>query len=371
MNPHLVLFFTRGVSLRTWAMMGMLEREVALYRRLTERGFQVSFLTYGGRSDLEYSAKLGDIRILCNERELSLEIYEDELMSLHQEAFADCHVIKTNQTYGSEVALAAAQRFGKPLVARCGYMWSVNAAKEHGEDSSVADEARRVERKVFAAADRVVVTTAAMSCDVAGRIREAAPKVRIIPNYVDTAVFRPLGMEREPRTLLFIGRIAAEKNLESLLEAIGPLQVKLILIGEGKIRPDLQSRFQAPDGKVTWEGNVPNPELPVYLNRAGAFVLPSLYEGHPKALLEAMACGTPVIGADSPGIREVVSHGRTGYLCGTDPAGIRRAIADFLACPALCKDLGKRARHYVIDNYSLDRIVEMESAILEEVISKP
>ncbi len=77
--------------------------------------------------------------------------------------------------------------------------------------------------------------------------------------------------------------------------------MSLTLIGEGRLRPELQRRFSNLDGRVTWEGNVSNSQLPDYFNRAEIFVLLSLYEGHPKTLIEAMACGLPAIGADSRG----------------------------------------------------------------------
>lgn len=368
MSPHLVLFFTRGVSLRTWSMVGMLDREVALYRRLCSWGFRVSFVTYGDESDLVYAPGLDGIRILCNRDGLALEAYENTLLSLHKAALGHADVFKTNQTYGSEIALAAATKFRKPLVARCGYMWSWNAEREYGRSSVEASEARRVEEKVFSVADRVVITTQAMKLDIMNRIPSAASKVVIIPNYVDTDLFRPYGRRGDPRTLLFVGRIAKEKNLESLLEAIRPLEVKLILIGEGKLRPELQGRFDSMDGRVSWEGNVPNATLPDYFNGSGIFVLPSHYEGHPKVLVEAMACGMPVIGADSPGIRELIEHEKTGFLCGTDPRDIRIAIEHLTSQPELCEELGKNARKFVRERYSLHKILEMELALLQEVI---
>jgi hypothetical protein len=61
---HLVLFFTRGVSLQTWDRVGMFDREVAIYRRLHDRGVQVSFITYGNRLDLNYADRIPGIRIL-------------------------------------------------------------------------------------------------------------------------------------------------------------------------------------------------------------------------------------------------------------------------------------------------------------------
>ncbi len=344
----------------------MLEREIAIYKRLLRRGFEVSFVTYGNEADLAYSDKMDGIRVLCNQTGLSPEVYENALCSLHRDSLESCHVIKTNQIYGADLALSASQVFKKPLVARCGYMWSQNAAREHGPNSEAAIHAREVEEKVFRGASRVVVTTPAMRDDVVQRIPDAASKLAVIPNYVDTDVFRPYSEVRDETALIFVGRIAPEKNLSALLEAIQPLQVRLVLIGEGKIRPELQRRFASLNGRISWEGNVPNPELPGYLNRAGLFILPSFYEGHPKALIEAMACGLPVIGADSPGIRELIRHGETGYSCGCDPASIREAIQELLARPTMRARVGRNARQYVRENYSLDRIAELEVALLKE-----
>lgn len=367
MNHHLVLFFTRGVSLRTWSMVGMLEREIALYLFLLDRGFRVSFVTYGHESDMGFASRLGGIRILCNEHGLPLEQYERELFSLHSKALSGASIFKTNQTYGAEIALAAAKMFGKPLVARCGYLWSRNTAHEHGYDSPEACEARRVEDLVFGQADRVVVTTQSMKEEVTARIPEAIPKIRIIPNYVDTDVFRPFTAAREKNMILFVGRIAEEKNLDSLLEALEPLDVKVMLIGEGRLRPRLQERFTFSDGRIVWEGNVPNSLLPRYLNRAALFVLPSLYEGHPKVLIEAMSCGVPVLGADSPGIRELIRHEDTGWLSKPDAASLRAAVRYLLGSPTLCENLGRRAREHTLEQFSLSKVANTEASMLREV----
>ncbi|MCA1959973.1 MAG: glycosyltransferase family 4 protein [Desulfomonile sp.] len=367
MTIGLVLFFTRGVSLRTWNMVGMLDREVAVYKQLRTAGFDVSFLTYGGPGDLEFADRLDGIRVLCNESDLPFEEYEESMLEIYADSLRSAHIIKTNQTYGADAAQRAAERFSAGFVARCGYMWSQNAAREFGSDSPKAIEARSTEERVFKAADRVVVTTEVMRSDVLQRIPEAAVKTVVIPNYVDTATFRPQPGLEKTNTVVFVGRIAPEKNLGALLEAIEPLPVRLILIGEGKLRSELQSRFAHLGDKVVWEGNVPNSLLPEFLNRAVAFVLPSLYEGHPKSLAEAMACGVPVVGADSTGIREMIRHGETGLLCGTDPASIRAALKELITDEALRRRLGTNARAYIQDHYSLDRIAELEISLLTEV----
>lgn len=367
MTIGLVLFFTRGVSLRTWHMVGMLDREVAVYKRLEDRDFQVSFLTYGGPRDLEFAGRLDGIRILCNERDLPFEEYENSLAEIHAEHLQAARVIKTNQMYGADAALHAAELFSAGLVARCGYMWSHNAAREYGDDSLQAVEARSTEERVFKAADRVVVTTEVMRRDVARRIPEAADKTVIIPNYVDTGTFCPRPGSEQPNTIVYVGRIAPEKNLAALLDAIEPLPVRLILIGEGKLRPELQAAYERLGDKVVWEGNVPNAALPDYLTRSAVFVLPSYYEGHPKALAEAMACGVAVIGADSTGIREMIRHRETGILCDTDSTSIRGALEELLANEPLRRMLGGNARTFIEQRFSLERIAEREMSLLREV----
>ena len=121
---HLVLFFTRGVSLQTWASVGSLEREIALYLRLGEKGVHVTFITYGGSGDLQYASQHDGIEILCNRWNLPPRWYERLLPFLHARILRSADVIKTNQTNGADVALRAARIWRKPLIARCGYMWS-------------------------------------------------------------------------------------------------------------------------------------------------------------------------------------------------------------------------------------------------------
>lgn len=351
-------------------MMGMLQREIAVYKLLIKSGIAVSFITYGDSRDLEYASELGGIEILCNSEVLDHDEYARRLTELHAPALTSSTVIKTNQTYGSELALNAARKFGKPLIARCGYMWSNNAAREYGYDSPQAVLARETEETVFGAADRIVVTTPAMHADVLSRVPGTGPKTLVIPNYVDTDRFRPLHAEKEPNSLIFVGRIAPEKNLAALLEAVTPLDVTLTLIGEGRLRPELQSRFGSLDGRVRWEGNVPNHDLPEFMNKAQTFVLPSLYEGHPKALIEAMSCGLAVIGADSQGIRDIIRHEENGLLSGTDAFALGQAVQRVGGDSELRRSMGENARLFVQQNYALKRIIEFEIEVIRQVTAQ-
>jgi glycosyltransferase involved in cell wall biosynthesis len=127
-------------------------------------------------------------------------------------------------------------------------------------------------------------------------------------------------------------------------------------------------RYGDVQGRVRWLNFMPHQELPRYLHDARLFILPSVYEGHPKALIEAMSCGMPVIGTRTPGIRELIHHGETGWLCDTDPASIRQALLKLLENPELCAHLGNNARAFVVRNFSIERIVQQELALYQQTL---
>ncbi len=362
---HLALFFTRTISLGTWDRQGILEREIALYTRLAQRGVHTHFITYGDRRDLAFEHRLPGISVHCNRWGLPRRWYRRHLVHLHRRVLSRCHLYKTNQIDGGLAAVAAARRWRRPLIARCGYLWSDFAAEQYGGDSPEAREADRVEREVFAAADRCVVTTAAMADRIAERIPSAAKSIHVIPNYVDTALFRPLENRTEEVDLLFIGRWSPQKNIPALIEAVRALPVRLRLIGG---RPPIRW-----DGETDFPSRVevlePQPHhcLPELIHSAKVFVLPSLYEGHPKVLIEAMACGRPVIAADVPGIRQVVRHEHNGLLCGTDAGSIRAAIVRLLGDERLRRRLAENARRDAVALYGLDHVVNRELALIEEL----
>lgn len=367
MMLRLVLFFTHGIALQTWEQQGMFDREVALYRRLQARGVHVSFVTYGHAEDLRFRERLPGIDILCNRFGWSPPVYWRWLKALYAPTLARAHVIKTNQTQGADIALSAARWWRKPLVARCGYMWSEFVANQHGADSEAARRAYDLEARVFRAAQRVVVTTPMMAEDVARRLPEVIEKTQVIPNFVDTDRFAPDPDAVPDFDVMIVGRLSPQKNVPALLEAVRGTSLRTLIIGNGEQAPEVEHAVAASDGRLTWLPQVPHYALPGYLARARVYVLPSLYEGHPKTLIEAMACGAAVIGARVPGIQEVLRHGETGWLCGTGAAEIRQAITTLCAQPAMRAELGTAARRFAIEQYSLDHIVETELALLQTV----
>lgn len=369
-DAHLVLFFSRGVSLQVWEEIGSFDREVALYRSLRHHLGAVTFVTHGDAGDMCFAERLPGIHILCNRWKLPGHLYELLLPILHGSTFRRASILKTNQANVGHLALLVKRMYRKTLIVRCGFMWAEFAAREFGVNSRMARKVKRREGRVFRSADRVVVTTEQMRCYVMDHYGLPSPRVTIIPNYVDTDQFKPQPDICRRRTICFIGRLEAQKNLGALLEAVkGLTEVQLTIIGSGAFRDDLLALTHEHGVDVHFLGNVPYSMLPEHLNQAEVFVLPSLYEGHPKALLEAMACGRPVIGTDVVGIRELIRHRKTGYLCGTSTEEIRSALETVLGDAALRQRMGRQARAFVVENFSLDQIMDMELKLLRMLVT--
>lgn len=363
---QLVVFFTRGVSLRTWDEAGILGREAALYQRLQHKNVEVSFVTYGGRGDQPYTDQIPGIHIHSNSLDLPPSLYQMKLQLFPPRGT----VFKSNQVDGAQIALAAARRARVVFVARCGYLLSQVQGHTYGLDSAAAQSARKLEKEVFTGADRVSVTAPAMSRSIQESYKISEDKISIVPNYVDVERFRPKPREVNKKMQIgFLGRLAWEKNLIPLIDAAAGQDVEVVLVGLGPQKEELAARAAANKVNVSFLGRVPNMELPGILNSWDAFVLPSLYEGHPKALLEAMACGLPVIGTRVQGIAELIADGETGLLCETEAGSIRQALEVIVGDAALRARLGQNARRYVEQHFSLGRVVDMEMAMLNELVS--
>jgi glycosyltransferase involved in cell wall biosynthesis len=278
-------------------------------------------------------------------------------------------VVKTNQMQGADLALRAARRAGHAFVARCGYLPSNIATWRQGPDSPEAQRWFRLEARVLNAADRAVVTTPAMAGTLAFRYGVDPERIRVIPNFVDTDLFAPQGPELKRGDLvLYVGRLHDEKNLEPLLLAMEGLGAELHLVGEGPLRPALEALVKERGLGVRFLGRVANQDLPALLRQATVFVLPSKGEHHPKALIEAMACGAAVLGSDAPGIREIIAHEKSGLLCGLAAEDIHQGLRRLLGDEPLRARLGLAARAQMVADFSFQRVLDLELCMLSEIV---
>lgn len=346
----------------------MLEREVAIYKELQKFSFQVAFVTYGIATDLRFAGQIPNIQILCNKWNLPAPLYEFLIPLLHRSQINNCDIIKSNQSNGADVALRAAQLWKKPMIARSGYSWTEFLERGSSSNQKELAKAQRIEHEVFSTATKIVVTTQAMKERIRAQYDIDQERIAIIPNFVLSDQFIPTDFPSILNRLCFVGRLVPQKNVHNLIRACKGLDIELVIVGDGPQRDELEAFSNEINVSTTFLGNRPHSELPEILRMSTIFLLVSHYEGHPKTLLEAMSCGLPVIGANSPGIREVIQHGETGLLCDPHPASIREAIERLLQDRQLSKKLGRNARKHILEEFSLQKVTEIEVKVIQEIL---
>ena len=363
---RLALFFTYGMSLEKWDKNGSLNREIKPYQILAEKFGQVYFFTYGFKKDLEFQEKLGNgIIILPNKWKIPNTIYGFLMPFFYWKILKDIDFLKTNQMAGSIPAVIAKIIFKKKLVARNGYEWLNVLIKE----KKIFWKKAIVyfwEKIVYKVADVIIFTSNKDKNFAQKKFNIQQEKIKVIPNYIDTEVFKPQNIVFKKNSVVYVGRLSKEKNLLSLLQGVSllPVPVKIVFIGQGSLQNKLKEFAQNNKVEVEFKGKINNNDLPKELSQAEIFVLPSLYEGSPKALLEAMACECLCLGTDVEGINEVIQNGKNGYLCQTDADSIKKGIWEIMSLPETEKEkIKKQSRKTILNNFSLEKILNKEVEI--------
>ncbi len=204
-----------------------------------------------------------------------------------------------------------------------------------------------------------------------------AKKLAIIPNGVDTLKYQPAKSyfkQQFPHHQLFIyqGRIAVEKNVESLFKAWKfsgiATNAKLLIVGDGHLTPSLRANYNEEDG-IIWLGAIVDEAKRIdILRSADVFILPSLVEGLSLSLLEAMACGLACVATDAGADGEVLAN--AGIVLSTRgvTSQLKTVLPLFQHHPELNQLLGAKARQRVLDKYTLsDNVTKLEQ-LYHEII---
>ncbi len=197
---------------------------------------------------------------------------------------------------------------------------------------------------------------------------------------VDPAVFCPDPVAPKDAAhfvIGFFGRLVEQKGLLVLLDALAGLDApwRLYLVGDGPLRPALEARVAALGltGRVTFDPGVPSAQMPAYLRRMDAVVLPSLTrpnwkEQFGRILIEAMSCGVPVVGSDSGEIPHVI--GAAGLVAREgDAADWRARLARLAADPALRAALGRAGRERVLAHYTQAAVAAQTVRVYRAVVA--
>ena len=229
--------------------------------------------------------------------------------------------------------------------------------------------------------NRIVAVSEGVKSDLVKYEHISLEKIQVIYNGIDESKFRVKIDKKKKREefsirvydkVIGVGvRLSEQKGIKYLIEAVSltakPFpSIKLLIIGDGECRTGLEklaSDCGIPD-KVIFTGF--RSDIPELLQIIDVYALPSLWEGHPLVLLEAMAAGKPIVATDIPGNRETVSNGHTGLLVPPkDSSALADALRTLLKNEKLRNDIGINGYEKFKERFVVGRIVEEYQELYE------
>lgn len=241
----------------------------------------------------------------------------------------------------------------------------------------------RIEEKLFQRSGRIAV--------VANSVRAELASYSVLPNKVDWVgtgvdqqVFIPPPETRQlsDSYVLYSGRLLERKGLISLLRAASLISkeapgVKFLLLGDGPLKNYLEKEAERLhiQSRFLLLGHIPfrarQQELIEFYQRAAIFVQPSLYEGLPATLLEAMACGKAVVATAVGGHPDAISHGSNGLLVPpNDPQALAKSLLALLQDGTMRKALGQAARNTIEERFTWDAVAQRTLQCYQKVVEQ-
>jgi glycosyltransferase involved in cell wall biosynthesis len=320
---NLAVLLTRNTSLDNWMDNGSLKRELAVYVELIKNKYvdNIYLLNNGSCSDItqEYIHKESkNFKIISIQNKYPLTNIFEWLFLIKSLKKIDLFI--SNQLDGSFVILMLSVILKKKFIYRSGY--SLVEFLKRDKKFLKYIYYLVYEKIICILATKIIVTSNKHSV----LLKRFKKKVLKINNYVDESVFNNCDDNIRTNDILWVGRYEKQKNIINLSHALNEIkEVKVKFIGEGSLKKVVSHIINDNSG-FSLEGRLSSKDLAQQMRSSKIFVLPSLYEGNPKILIEAMASGCLVIASKGEGISDLVSEKEVIFIDGFSSDSIKDAI---------------------------------------------
>jgi len=337
-------------------------------KRLVKMGCKVSVITLGNKRSID-TYVVDDITVyqlpsinLTGIIGLQLSLPRNIRSALRITEDLDPDVVHAHNIFftTSLLAVLIKKSQARPLVTTA-HLGDIQHLALTGRVKALAANAyeRLFGRILLMVSDQVIAVSQAVRQHLMA-IGVPSEKVAVIPNGVDLKEFTPAvnAAQNKEASVIFVGRLLPNKGLEYLVEAArlvvdgGLRHISFRIVGDGPYKTQVRNlvELKGLSHHFVFLGNVPS--VSEILRHGGIFVRPSLTEGMPLTILEAMASQLPIVATRVAGTPELVTHNETGLL--VEPGNIQQladAIRHLATTPEFAQRLGQNAREYIEQNY--------------------
>jgi glycosyltransferase involved in cell wall biosynthesis len=375
-------------------------------RHLAAAGHDVDILTRRDRADLPHTVQLaprlrvihvpaGPAEPVCKEALLPyMDEFTDFTLRHVRRRGTQPALMHANFFMSALVAADVKRATGIPFVVTFHALGRVRRLHQGGADTFPV-ERLAIEERAVAEADRIIAECPQDEADLCRHYGADPEKLATIPCGFDSSEFWPLdrataraelGLAPDEPLVLQLGRMVPRKGVDNVIRGMARLRerhgiaARLLIVGGESRDPDpsatpeigrlqMIARQESVDDLVTFVGSRRREELRGYYGAADVFVSTPWYEPFGITPLEAMACGTPVIGAAVGGIKATVLDGKTGFLVPpNEPEPLAARLALLLGDPGLRAEFGRRAVRHVNAHYTWRRVSNSLTQVYEDVI---
>lgn len=360
---HVSIFKTFPLKLKDWDDLGVLHRETKPFREISmSSNIRFTIISYESIISPKYIKKLIPIEVVPAFKYAYKKTIFKYIASLFVpfnigNIIKNSNVLQTNQFWGVWILLIVKLIYKKKIILRQGFNFYYFVEKSK-KNYFLKVIIKLLVKIAYHYCDKLIVTTDTTKKSLINNFNVNSKKINVIPNYIDTKIFKKIKNINKQNKILCVGRLAEQKNYEFLFKILSNSNIEIDIIGHGD-QNKYRKIAEMNNVKVNFLGNIKNENLPKYYNSYKVFVLCSLYEGNPKSLLEAMSCECTCICSDVNGIKEL-SNGKNFELIDLKyPKTFLKTIKKYIeGKEEQNSDLGYYARKFIEGKFSLEKIKE-------------
>ena len=364
---NIAFFFTYGYSLKTWKESGVLDRELKILEFLTSRyGYKFTLFTYGDSSEFKllnnrknfkivpvYNViKKSNIKLINYIKSLFLPLFLKKYLS-------EINIIHQHQLQGVWVSLLIKILYRKPLVVRTGY--DVYTFSKLEKKSKLKILTYKILTYFSLVLCNLYTVTSKNDFEILKNTFELKNnKIKIRPNFIENIKINSDLAKRYKNRILSVGRLVNQKNFTKLINEFSNTfgEYEIDIVGSGELKSALIKEAKAKNVKLNLLGNLTYKDLMELYQKYLFYIAPSVFEGNPKTVLEAMASGCIVIASKIENHSELILENKEGLLFDLNQPSLLQNISNLRNNMSLCKDISENAINRVQLNNSIDVVAE-------------